>query len=83
MPLATVTSKGQITIPKKIRKLLNLESGDRIDFRIDDDGRIIIEPATIDISELKACLHKPGVKPVSTEEMNKVIRNRHGRHGKL
>lgn len=38
-----VTSKGQATIPKEIRKLLNLEKDDKVTFTVRDDGRIIIQ----------------------------------------
>jgi len=40
MPVATITSKGQITIPKGIRKLLNLHAGDKISFLTDEDGKV-------------------------------------------
>lgn len=35
MPIATITSKGQVTLPKKIRDKLHLETGQKVDFRID------------------------------------------------
>ena len=38
---ATVTSKGQITIPWEVRRRLGLETGDRVDFRI-EDGRTVM-----------------------------------------
>ncbi len=76
MPTATITSKGQVTIPKEIRNLLHLKAGDRVDFRVDDEGRVIMEPATVDISELKGCLRRPGAKKISLERMNEVIKER-------
>ena len=75
MATATVTSKGQVTIPKQIRELLGLGSGDRINFVIEDDGRVTFRPATKDIRSLKGIVHKPG-KPVSVEDMNATIRDR-------
>lgn len=37
-----VTSKGQITIPKRVRDLLGIGPGSRIDFQRADDGRIVL-----------------------------------------
>lgn len=41
----TLTSKGQVTIPKKIRETLGLEPGSEVDFDVDGQGRIIIRKA--------------------------------------
>lgn len=40
-----VTSKGQVTIPKRIRDMLGLEPGARVEFERSDDGRIVIKRA--------------------------------------
>jgi AbrB family looped-hinge helix DNA binding protein len=76
MPSATVTSKGQITLPKAIRDLLRLDAGDRVDFVVHDDGTVVLRPATVDVRELKGLLHRKGMKPLSVESMNAVIRRR-------
>jgi antitoxin PrlF len=76
MPSATVTSKGQITLPKPIREHLRLDTGDRVDFVIQDDGSVVLRPATVDVRELKGLLHRKDIKPLSVEEMNAVIRRR-------
>jgi AbrB family looped-hinge helix DNA binding protein len=78
MSTSTLTSKGQTTIPKDIRKRLNLHAGDRLEFVIDEDGRVLMLPASIDASELAGML-KPPTRPVSVAEMNRVIRKRGGR----
>ena len=44
MPIATITSKGQVTLPKEIRDRLGLAAGDRVDFRIDENGKVVMEP---------------------------------------
>jgi antitoxin PrlF len=41
----TVTSKGQVTIPKRIRDYLGIEPGSEVNFRRAEDGHIIIERA--------------------------------------
>ena len=43
----TMTSKGQITIPKHIREALRLEPGTRVEFGVDDQGRVVIHPARV------------------------------------
>jgi len=78
MATSTVTSKGQTTIPKEIRDRLNLHPGDRVEFVVDEDGRVVVLPATVDASELAGMLKPPG-RAVSVEEMNRVIRKRGGR----
>lgn len=79
MTVATITSKGQTTIPKEIRDHLKLHRGDRIDFVIDDSGRVLLRPATSDVKELDGILHRPGMKAISIEEMSRTIKARHKR----
>lgn len=76
MPSATLTSKGQLTLPKAIRDLLRLGAGDRVDFIVKDDRTVVLRPATVDVHELKGLLHKKGIKPLSIEQMNAIIRRR-------
>lgn len=78
MSSSTLTSKGQTTIPKDIRDHLKLRSGHRIDYVVEDDGRVVLKPATYDIRDLAGILRCPGQKPLSVEDMNRVIRQRHG-----
>ena len=78
MPTATVTSKGQITIPKIVRDELGLREGDRVAFRILDDGSVIVEPETVDLLDLAGVL-KPQRKGVTLADMDKAIRNQKGR----
>ena len=72
MTTATLSSKGQITIPKKIRDLYHLEAGDKIEFLEDDRGLVTIWPVTENVTKLKGMITKPK-KPVSIEEMNRAI----------
>jgi antitoxin PrlF len=60
MPTATLTSKGQTVIPKAIRDHLGLHPGDALDFVVQDNGDVLIRPATEDIRRLKGLLHRPG-----------------------
>lgn len=70
--VSTLSSKGQITIPKTIRSRHNLKSGDKIDFLEDDQGTVTIWPVTQNATRLKGMVAKPE-KPVSIEEMNVAI----------
>ena len=72
MTRATLTSKGQTTIPLSIRTYLGLNTGDTIEFLIEDNGEVVLKPLTIDVRELKGSLPKPK-KSVSIEQMNKAI----------
>ena len=76
MPVSTLTSKGQTTIPKEVRNHLKLRTGDQIDFVIEPDGSVVIRPATVHVRELKGILHRKGMKPQSLEAMNAAIRKR-------
>ena len=76
MPTATITSKGQTTIPKAVRDRLNLQPGDRVDFVIQDDRTVLLKPATIDVTALKGLLRRPGAKPVSLDQMKQAVTRR-------
>lgn len=78
MPSASLSSKGQITLPKAIRDLLRLKQGDRVDFVV-EDGRVHLSPGTGDLRALRGLLHRPGRRPVSVEAMNAAIAQAHGR----
>ncbi len=75
MTTATMTSKGQITIPVAIRQRLGLDSGDRIEFVEAADGSFAIRPANDDVRSLKGLLRKPAT-PVSITDMDSAIRKR-------
>ena len=76
MPTSTLTSKGQVTVPKAIRERLGLVEGDILEFSVADDGRI----------EIRRRGHSAGVcgvlhefapdRPVSVDEMRRAVRAR-------
>ena len=75
MPTATLTTKGQTTIPKEVREHLGLRPGDRMRFSIDSDGGVTLEAATLSVRDLRGILPKPE-RPVTLEEMAEAIRRR-------
>ena len=80
MPLATLTSKGQLTVPKVIRERLGLEAGDRVDFRLEQDGSARMLPVTRKASEVFGTLSAYRKKrPVSVERMDENLRKSFGR----
>jgi AbrB family looped-hinge helix DNA binding protein len=73
MPISTLTTKGQITIPKEIREFLKLRTGQRVEFYVDRHGQVILRPRLHDVRMLKGMLRSPHRRPVSVEEMNEAI----------
>lgn len=76
MATATLTSKGQITIPSQVREALGLEMGDRLEFVEQGKGQFAIVAATRSVHELKGLFQRARRKAVSIEEMNKAIARR-------
>ena len=76
MALATLTTKGQITIPKIIRDSLKLNTGDKIEIIITEDRAAIIRPVSKKVDDIFCKLHKPGRKAVSLKNMDDAIRDR-------
>jgi AbrB family looped-hinge helix DNA binding protein len=58
MALATLTNKGQITIPKTVRDSLGLQSGDKIEFILKNDGEALVRPVTKKVDDVFGILHK-------------------------
>jgi AbrB family looped-hinge helix DNA binding protein len=69
---STMTSKGQTTVPKEIRKQLNLRPGDKVFWYL-EDGRIVLRAKNRSINDLAGMLHRPGQRPISLEEMDEAI----------
>ena len=78
MPSSVITSKGQITIPKKVRDALGVETGDRVEFVESAKGVFEMLAASKDVRELKGMIGRPR-KPVSVADMRKAVARRAGR----
>lgn len=70
MSLATMTTKGQTTIPKDIRDRLGLRPKDQINFTMMADGTVIMRAKKRSITELQGLLTSPDGVTVSIEDMN-------------
>ena len=75
MTTATLTSKGQITVPAAVREALGVDAGDRVEFVEIAPGRYEFIAATGSVTALKGMIGKPR-KAVSIREMNAVIAKR-------
>jgi antitoxin PrlF len=70
---ATLTSKGQLTLPKGIRDRLGLAAGSRLDFQVNEQGWLLARPVTNTALGLAGLLRRPGLVAVSVEDMNEAV----------
>ena len=72
MPTSTVTTKGQITLPRDVRQVLGLDAGDRVDF-VEVEGGFKLVPLRKDVRALKGRFAGRVEQPVTIEEMEDAI----------
>jgi AbrB family looped-hinge helix DNA binding protein len=68
---ATLTSKGQTTIPKEIRDSLDIKAGDRLTFTLMPDATVVMRVKSRRIAELAGVLHKKDRKPIPLEHLSR------------
>ena len=68
---ATLTSKGQTTIPKLIRDTLRMKAGDRMTFTLMPDGVVVMRVKNKSVSKLAGVLYKKGRKAVPIELLSR------------
>ena len=76
MSQATLTTKGQVTIPKVVSKQLDLKAGDRIDFIVNDGGEAVIRRVTRSAEEVQGLLSHRARTPIAVEQMDEALRQR-------
>ena len=69
MAIATVTSKGQTTIPREVRDAAKLKAGDRIHFTVLEDGTIIMRVKNRNLRQIS--IKPPRKRHVTVEQMNR------------
>jgi antitoxin PrlF len=74
--LATLTKKGQLTVPKPIRDSLGLHTGDKVEFIINKSGAALFRPVTRKVDDVFGRLYKSERKPLSVKQIDAVIRQR-------
>ena len=68
---ATMSSRGQTTIPKDIRESLGMKTGDRMTFTLMHDGTVVMRVKNKSILDLGGMLYKKARKPVSIAQMSR------------
>jgi AbrB family looped-hinge helix DNA binding protein len=76
MTTATLTSKGQITIPKTIREQMMLHTGDKLDFTITETGNVLLIPVTRHVKDVFGRLNRPGQGALTPADMDNAIQQR-------
>lgn len=77
MNTAKVTSKGQVTIPKQVRRLMAIETGDRLAFELEEDGRLRVSRVRHEPRPLRGMLSEyAGDHPVDDEQVRAALRRR-------
>lgn len=71
--LATVTDKGQVTVPKEIRDRTGIAAGSRLDFEVQADGSLCVRILARGADSLFGLVSRPGIKARSIEEMDQGI----------
>ena len=75
MEESTMTSKGQLTVPKKVRDRMKIHAGDKLEFIFDETGNCRIVPVTSSLKQLKGIVQKPR-RTVSLKAMQDAIESR-------
>ena len=73
MPIATLTSKGQVTLPKEVREHLHLGQGDRLEFVISGSGEVQVKPVRGSYRALEGMARKPGRASPSDEVLDREL----------
>jgi AbrB family looped-hinge helix DNA binding protein len=76
MQRATLTSKGQITIPKLVRDSLALHAGDKIEFVLTENNEVLLKPITKKVDEVFGRLFRPDRPAVDIAEMDALLKQK-------
>lgn len=76
MQQTTLTSKGQVTIPKNVRDFIGLHTGDKIEFVITEKNEVLLRPITKKVDDVFGVLYKSGRNAVTVEDMDIAIKQK-------
>ena len=71
--IVTLTSKGQLTLPKAIRDAMKLDAGSKLDISMGPDGTLRMRALTKGVDDLFGLLRRPGHKTPPVAEVDKQI----------
>lgn len=74
MSQAKLTSKNQLTLPKPIREYLNVGTGDKLEFIVDEQGKVVVTAKTVDVKDIYGMVKSK--KHVTIEDMKKSVKRR-------
>ena len=73
MPISTISSKGQVTIPIDVRRRLGLHRGDLVEFRVEGDGSVTLRPVGRRASDVYGFLSRPRGRTLTVSEMDESL----------
>ncbi len=76
MAIATMTTKGQATIPLEVREFLKLKPGDRLEFQLNPTDGTVLMRAALHVSTLRGFLKSKDMKSYNPSERKIAIRRR-------
>ena len=76
MVTATLTSKGQLTIPKLVRNKLHLHAGDRVSFVVHGNSEAVLKPVKRSVDDVFGLLQRPGQPRRSLADMKSAVAQR-------
>jgi AbrB family looped-hinge helix DNA binding protein len=82
MSTGTLTSKGQLTIPKDVRDALQLKAGQTFEFRVTEDGQVWMRPRNRDAKALKGMIKPRRGLHVTLDAINATIADAYAGRGK-
>ena len=71
---ATVTSKGQVTVPALLRRALGLKAGDKLVFTQDAEGRFVVNARTESLADLRGIVGRQGDGPIAAVDGERIAR---------
>lgn len=71
---ATLTSKGQVTVPAPLRRALGLKAGDKLVFKRDDQGRYFVEARTDALADLRGSVGRAACDPIAPVDSARIAR---------
>ena len=76
MQQTTLTSKGQITIPKWVRDSLALQAGDKVEFVLTQNNDVLLKPVTKKVDDVFGRLYREDLPAIDIAEMDALLKQK-------